>query len=105
MGAHDRAQVATVHVLHGDEVVVVDTAEIEHLDDVGVGQPDREPRLLGQAPHDPRVVAVAREEPLDRQVLGQLAAADTGQEDLGHTALAQEFQKLVATELLHVARR
>jgi len=43
-----RAEVAPVHVLQGDEVAVVDFAEIEDLRDVGVVQLDGDLRLVDE---------------------------------------------------------
>ena len=56
-----RAQVLAVHVLHGDEVLLVELAEVEDLDDVRMVEPRRDARLV--------------EEHLDERVVAATAAA------------------------------
>jgi len=73
-----------LNVLHDDPVprLVAGLHEVEDLDDVGVVQPRRRPRLAAE-PFPPRAAAVAvRPHPLGRH--RPLQTAVPGEEDLPH---------------------
>jgi hypothetical protein len=57
---HQVRERAAVHVLHHEEVRVVDLAEILDVHDVRVIDARRDQRLVEEHPHQPLVLAVAR---------------------------------------------
>ena len=92
--------VLAVHVLHGQKVAAVDDAELEDLDDVGVLQRRRQPRLVEeQLDHllvERSVLADALD---DGELLESLDAARARQEDIGHSAAGQMSNDFVFPEI------
>ena len=92
-------EVEAVDELHRDEQRLADPAEVEHLDDVGVGQPDRD---LGLGDEPRGELGVARQlgqDPLDRErLLEAVGAVGLGQEHLRHAADRDAVQDVVAFE-------
>ena len=83
----DAAQVPAVDVLEGDEVAVVDFAEVEDLGDVGVLQLHRDLRLVDEHRDELFVLRDARQDALERDdALEALDADGLGLEYLGHAS-------------------
>ena len=92
-------EVEAVDVLHRDEQRLADAAEVEHLDDVRVRQPDRD---LGLGDEPRRELGVARElgqDPLDRErLLEAVRAVGLREKHLRHAADRDAVQHVVAFE-------
>ncbi len=102
--ADDPAQVLAVHVLHGDEVLIAQLAQVEDLHHVRVVEPRRDPRLVEEHLDERVVAAKLRQDALDHhQLLEALHAGLLGQEDLGHAALGELALEDVLAELLRGA--
>ena len=102
-----RGEVEPRHVLHRDEVAgglarrIVDAAEIEHLDDVGVREPHRELRLVDEHVDELRVRGQLRQNALDDEDFFEALDAEALRlEDLGHPALAEALQEPITAERL-----
>ena len=92
-------------VLHGDEVRLVDVAEIVNVDNVLVFEKRGNPCFLQQHLDE---AALAGEVIVDlfdhHQLLEAHRAALAGQKNLGHAAGAQTVDEIVATEAFENAR-
>ena len=100
-----RLQVDPVHVLHHDEVGVVGVPDVEHLDDVGVLQAQRQARLVEKHRHELLVLGQSREHPLDGDVLPEpLHRLGDALEDLGHAAGGHALGDAISA-IRHESRR
>jgi hypothetical protein len=100
--AEHAADVAPVDVLHGDEVLGADAAELEELDDVDVVQQRRELGLADERLDEARVLGQVRQEALERH--DPLEALDPTLERAMHGCHAAHTEALVdqvRSELLH----
>ena len=97
--AEHRGEVEAVDVLHRDEQRLADAAEVEHLDDVGVGQPDGDLGLGDEPGGELRIARQLGEDPLDRErLLEAVGAVRLGQEDLRHAADRDAVEDVIALE-------
>ena len=95
-GAHDLDEVVAAQVLHRDEVLVVDVADVVDLHDVRMIERRGDARLVEEHAHELGIVGAVAQDPLDDEVL--LEALDrlrARQEDLGHAARGQARDELV----------
>jgi hypothetical protein len=83
---HDGLEIDAIHELHHDEVGVVGMADIEDLDDVGVLEEQRKPRLVQEHGDELRVLGQRGQDALDSDVLAETLQGfcDT-LEDLRHS--------------------
>ena len=89
----------TVHVLHGDEVIAPDLAEVVDVRDVGMSQPRGEACFVHE--HGDEIIGFEhlRENALDAYLpLDALDFVFDGEEDLGHAATSDSFLQLVLAE-------
>jgi hypothetical protein len=91
-------QIAALEVLEGEEVLVADPADLEHLGDVDVLQLDRDLRLVDEPRDELRVLGQARQHLLDHAQLLEAGQAVLGEEDLAHAAARQPLDQEVAAE-------
>ena len=92
----DRAQVAPVHVLHRDVVALLQLAEVEHLDDVRVGEAGHHLGLVDEHVHELLVVGEVGQDALDRDdLLEPFHARALGPEHLGHAADGHPLEQAV----------
>ena len=95
-GAHDLDEVVPAQVLHRDEVLVVDVADVVDLHDVRVIERRSDARLVEEHAHELGILRAVAEDALDDEILLEpLDRLRTGQEDLGHAARRQAGDKLV----------
>ena len=95
----DLEQILAPDVLHGDEVRVVDAAELEDLADVGVVQLAADLRLIDEHLDEVGVLGHRRQDALDGEdLLEALDAEGLGLEDLGHAADADALEQEVLAE-------
>ena len=91
-------------VLHRDEVLAVDRAQLEDVDDVRVGEARRQLRLLDEHLDEGRVVGEMRQDPLDHEgPLEPGGSLDAPLVDLGHATTADELEERVLAELNRLA--
>jgi len=95
-----RAEVAAVDVLHGQERVVADPAEVEHRHHVLVAERHRQLGLAHEQVEDRRVAGPLAADALDHQPLLEPRHPPAGQVDLGHAAASEHAEQLVAAEHL-----
>ena len=99
--AEDPADVAAVDVLHRDEVLGADAAELEDLDDVDVVEQRGELRLADERLDEARVLGEVRQQALERDhALEAFDAALERAMDRRHTADAEALVDEVRAELL-----
>ena len=99
-GAHRLRQVVPGHVLHRDEVLVVDGAQFEDLDDVRMIQASRQLGLVDEHPHECRIVRKMRQDALDHEHPFEAGRAlDAPLEHLGHTPAPDALVERVLAEL------
>ena len=97
--AEELGEVEPVDELHRDEQRLADPAEVEHLDDVRVGQPDGDLCLGDEPGLELGVPGELGQDPLDREgLLEAVGAVGLGQEHLGHPADRDAVQDVVAFE-------
>ena len=96
----DRAQVASLDVLHRDEVPAgLDLSEVEDVHDIGVIELGGELGLVGEHRDELFVVGDVRQDLLDRHdLLEALDTAPAGLEDLGHSPGVDPLEDLVLPE-------
>ena len=95
----DLEHVLAPDVLHGDEVRVVDAAELEDLADVGVVQLAADLGLIDEHLDEVGVLRHRRQDALDGEdLLEALDAEGLGLEDLGHAANADALEQDVLAE-------
>src|SRR5262249_22593142 len=98
----DGLQVRAVDVLHDDEVHALGNADVEHLDDVGVLQMQREPRLIQEHADELFVLGEVRKDALDGDVLLEpLQRFRDCAEHFGHAAGVDTLGDLVFLFLGH----
>ena len=94
-----RGQVAADDVLLGHEVLAAHHAEVEHRHDVRVDQAGLHPRLVDELRDRLLLARQLGAQPLEDEVAREaLDAGRLGDEELGHPALAQAVDQLVAPE-------
>ena len=99
IGGEQRGEIGAAHVVHRDEVIVVDAPEVEHRHQVAVRERHLRLRLLEEHPEEMRALADPREHALDHeQLLEALGSRVARQEHLGHSSLSDRAQKIVAAE-------
>ena len=95
------AQVAALDQLHREEQLAVGFAEVEHLDDVSVGELDSDARFVDEAADEPALARRGRQDALERLHLLEARDADgLDLVDLGHTALRDLLEYVVLPETL-----
>ncbi|PRQ07747.1 hypothetical protein ENSA7_25150 [Enhygromyxa salina] len=100
--AGELRQVETVDPLHDHEALAVDLTNVEHLNDVGVGQQHRQPRLLDEHVAVGGVVEQVPGEQLDSDGLARAChGGATAHPDLRHAAAADLAQQLVVAQAPH----
>jgi hypothetical protein len=92
------SEIAAVDVLEGEEVLVADPADLEHLGDVDVLQLDRDLGLVDEARDELRVLGQARQHLLDHAQLLEAGQAVLGEEDLAHATARQPLDQQVPAE-------
>ncbi len=98
--AHRLGEIVAADVLHRDEVLALDGAELEDVDDVRVGEARRQLRLLDEHLDEGRVVGEMRQDPLDdERPLEPGGPLDAPLVDLGHPTAADELEERVLAEL------
>ena len=97
--AQQAQRVEAVDVLERGEVLAAHLAEVEHLDDLRVGQLRGQLRLVDEHRDEVRVGRQVRQDPLDDQdLLEAVRRADLGAKHLGHAADGQPFEQRVAAK-------
>ena len=97
--AQQRGEVEAVDELHRDEQRFADPAEIEHLDDVGVRQANRDLGLGDEASGKLGIAGEVGQDALDRErLLEAVCAVRLGEEHLRHAADRDAVQHVVALE-------
>ena len=91
-------QVAPVHELHHEEVRVVGRLrDVEDLDDVGVLQEQRQPRLVEEHADELLVLRQVRQDAFDRnRLLEALHRLGDAAEDLRHAAVIEAFRDRIS---------
>jgi len=79
-------EIAPLHVLERQEVLVADPADLEHLGDVDVGQLDGDLRFIDEARDELRILGQVGQHLLDDRQLLEPGQAVLGQENLAHAA-------------------
>ncbi len=98
---HRDAQVAPFDQLHREEQLAVGFAEVEHLNDVAVGELDRDPSLVDEAADEPTLARRIRQDPFQRLDLLEPGDADgLDLVDLGHPALRDLVEDVILPETL-----
>src|SRR5262245_18137370 len=93
----DRREVDALDVLHHDEIRLVGVADVEHLDDVGVLQVQRQPRLVEEHGHELLVLGQRGKDALDGDALPEaLQGLGHALEDFGHTTRDYAFGDSIA---------
>ena len=88
-------------VLHRHEVVTIDLAQIEDLDDVHVLKTDRDPSLIDEHLNELLILGHVVEDALDDEnLLEARHPKGSGAIDLGHTARRDLLKQLVFAEML-----
>ena len=97
--AREFGQVEPVDPLHDHEALALDLADVEHLDDVGVGQQHREPGLFDEHLAVAGVVGDVLGQQLDRHGFARPTHRwPAPHPDLGHSAGSDLAQQLVLTQ-------
>ena len=95
--AHQVAQRGALDVVHDELDGVADDLDVAHVDDVGVVDPGREPRLAQQRVAEAAVLEQVRVRPLDGDELPEAEGALQGSEEhRGHAARGDLEEGLVA---------
>jgi len=95
----DAAQILAVDVFEGDEVAVVDFAEIEDLGDIRVLELHRDLRLVDEHRDELFVLSDAGQDALERHDAFEALDADGLRlEYLGHTSNIDTFEEVVLAE-------
>ena len=93
------AQILAVHVLHREEVLAVLLADVVDVDDVVVVQRRREPRLVEEHLHEPRVARAVVADLLDDHVaLEPLDPSHPRQDHLCHSTRREVANELVLAQ-------
>ncbi len=95
------AEVPALDVLHGQEHVVADPAEVEDGDDVLLDQRHRELGLADEHVEEPRIAVPVAAQPLDHQALLDARDAAPGEVDVGHPTPREGSEELVASQRRH----
>jgi hypothetical protein len=102
----EQTQVGPVDVLHDEQEGRPVGLEAVHLNEVGVVEPHRDPRLVDEHRAEVRVLREVREDALhDEGLFDPFGAARAGEEDLGHAADPEAPRDDVPPEALGVGRR
>ena len=97
---HGLGEVAAFDVLHRDEVLLVDRAQLEHLHDVRVVEAGRQLGLLDEHARELRVVGKMRQDALDHEhPFEPRRTLYPSLEDVGHPAAANALEQRVFAEL------
>jgi hypothetical protein len=95
--AQQRGEVAALHELHGEEVVLAGAAELVDLHHVGVAQLRGHAGLVDEAPHRLGVEREAGVDALDHQLAGDpFGAHELGAEHLRHPTGADASEQPIA---------
>ena len=96
--AEARTEVPALHALHREEHLVAAPPEIEHRDDVLVGEAHRQPGLAHEQVEEARIASTLGSDLLDHEHLLDATSAPPGEEHLGHAAPREPPHQLVATQ-------
>jgi hypothetical protein len=97
------AQITTLDVLDGEEVLVADAPDLEDLRDVDVLELDGDLGLVDEARDELLVLGEVGQHLLDHAQLLEAGQAVLGEEDLTHPAAREALDQEVATE--HLGQR
>ena len=98
--AHRLGQVVAADVLHRDEVLALDRAQLEDVDDVGMVEARGQLRLLDEHLDERRVIGEVGENPFDDEHAFEAGRAlDASLVHLRHTASSDALEQRVLAEL------
>ncbi len=98
--AQQRPDVASVHVLHDEEVLAVDLADVDDVDDVRMVEGRGEPRLGEEHLDERRVLGEVGKDELQHARLLEAGDAEGLREvELGHAAAGEATSEDVAADL------
>ena len=100
-GGQRVCEIRALDVLHDEEEIFPGAAQIQHLDDVGVGQRDGQLGLGDEADDEACVARQHREDALDgHRLVKAVLPLDAGAEDFPHSPRGDPLQQVVTLQLL-----